>query len=58
LLLFRNILSGRIALNIEAPTRQALRQDFGYQKYVTRPVIGVKRYKKKEKKEERPEMAV
>jgi hypothetical protein len=49
LLLFRNILSGKIDLNIEAATKQALRHDIGYQKYATRQAKGEWKYKKSEK---------
>jgi hypothetical protein len=57
LLLFRNILSGRIDLNIEAQTKQALRHDIGFQKYATRHQQGAKKYKTNEKKEKQPEKA-
>jgi hypothetical protein len=54
LLLFRNILSGKIDLNTEAQTKQALRHDFGYQKYATRPVQGERKYKINEKNAKQP----
>jgi len=57
LLLFRNILSGRIDLNIEAAMKQALRHDIGYQKYATRQVKGEWKYKTSERLVKKPEKA-
>jgi hypothetical protein len=54
LLLSRNILSGRIDLNTEAQTKQALRHDFGCQKYATRPVQDEQKYKTNEKNAKQP----
>jgi hypothetical protein len=49
LLLFKNILSGRIDFNTEAVTKQALRHDIGYQKYAKRHQLGEQKYRQKEK---------
>jgi hypothetical protein len=57
LLLFRNILSGKLDSNTKAQTRQALRHDIGYQKYATRQVPGELKYKKNERHARNPEKA-
>jgi hypothetical protein len=57
LLLFKNISSGRIDLNTEAQTKQALRHDIGYQKYATRHQQGEQKYRQSEKHVKKPEKA-
>jgi hypothetical protein len=57
LLLFRNILSGKTDLNIEAQTKQALRHDIGYQKYAMRHQLGEQKYRQNEKHVKKPEKA-
>jgi hypothetical protein len=57
LLLFRNILSGKLDSNTKALTKQALRHGIGFQKYATRQVQGELKYKKNERHVRNPEKA-
>jgi hypothetical protein len=57
LLLFRNILSGKLDSNTKAQTKQALRHGIGFQKYVMRQVQGELKYKTNERHVRNPEKA-
>jgi hypothetical protein len=57
LLLFRNILSGKLDSNTKAQTKQALRHDIGFQKYATRQATGELKYKTNERHVRNPEKA-